>query len=358
MANIFARSPFIVEINETNQIETKIELFIWNGYTAAPASPTYTISKLIPSTSNRQTLYNISPYIKEFFTHAIFQNLYNAYTTGLNTSEWCNVNIKLYKKTSTTFSQVGSTLSYKAFDGYSLYTQGVNEDLGDYLLDEDTYLYWYDSSANLATQRNKRAGCVSFIGNNTDKVKYTNLVSGTSITQTLTQSLVYTVPRVHHTYMASGNKLEILNASDTVLWTGTFKPQVECKYTPVVIDFINKYGAWQREFFFKASKSTINTTNSTYNLLQNNIYGYNVLEGQRKTFNHVMLESITVNSDWRNDSYAEVIRQLSMSDRILLNERPVILKTQSIELQKQINTKMINYSLEFEYSSDINNTVV
>jgi hypothetical protein len=333
MANIFARSPFIVEINETNQIETKIELFIWNGYTAAPASPTYTISKLIPSTSNRQTLYNISPYIKEFFTHAIFQNLYNAYTTGLNTSEWCNVNIKLYKKTSTTFSQVGSTLSYKA-------------------------LYWYDSSANLATQRNKRAGCVSFIGNNTDKVKYTNLVSGTSITQTLTQSLVYTVPRVHHTYMASGNKLEILNASDTVLWTGTFKPQVECKYTPVVIDFINKYGAWQREFFFKASKSTINTTNSTYNLLQNNIYGYNVLEGQRKTFNHVMLESITVNSDWRNDSYAEVIRQLSISDRILLNERPVILKTQSIELQKQINTKMINYSLEFEYSSDINNTVV
>jgi hypothetical protein len=47
-----------------------------------------------------------------------------------------------------------------------------------------------------------------------------------------------------------------------------------------------------------------------------------------------------------------------MSDRILLNERPVILKTQNIELQKQINTKMINYSLEFEYSSDINNTVV
>jgi hypothetical protein len=152
--------------------------------------------------------------------------------------------------------------------------------------------------------------------------------------------------------------MQILDASNNVLWEATFKPIVECRYTPVVIDFINKYGGWQREFFFKASKNTVSTTNTTYNLMQDNLHNYDVLEGQRKVFNSVMLETIQVNSDWRDDSYAEVIRQLMMSERILLNNSPVKLNTNSMEMFKEINTKMINYQLDFEYAYDINNTVL
>ena len=68
MANISARSPFIVEINEAGQIETKVELRIWNGTGSAPAFPTYTLSKLIPAPTVLQTTYNISPYIKEYLS--------------------------------------------------------------------------------------------------------------------------------------------------------------------------------------------------------------------------------------------------------------------------------------------------
>ena len=60
VANIFARSPYIVTINQAGQVETKIELRLWNGTGSAPTDPTYTLSKLIPLPSQIATYYNIS----------------------------------------------------------------------------------------------------------------------------------------------------------------------------------------------------------------------------------------------------------------------------------------------------------
>jgi len=358
MANIFARSPFIIEINEASQIETKVELFIWNGTGSAPTSPTYTLSKLIPSPTITRTTYNISPYLKEFLSHASFGNNYNSINQTLAYTEWCNVSVKKYKKLTTTFTQVGSTTTYKVFDGYGLYTEGYNKDLGNYLLDQGTYYYLYDSNAVLASDPLKRAGDISWIGVGGYKVKYTELNTATTNTVTIPSGGVITTYRVYPTYYDNGNLFQILDASNNVLWQATFKPKTECKYEPVCCDFINRYGAWQREYFFKASKNSINVENTEYNLLQNNLVSYDVLEGQRKTFNTNYSETITVNTDWVDESFSENLRQLMTSERILLDNRPVKINTKSTELFKQINTKMINYTLEFQYASDIINNVV
>ena len=354
---IFARSPFIVRIAETGQIETKVELYIWNGTGSAPASPTYTLSKLIPSATDIETLYNISPYLKEYISHASFGNNYNVINTALSGYEWCNVTVNRYKKITTSFVLVDTT-TYKVFDGYGSYNDGTNPDLGYVLLDEGTYHFEYDSAAVLSTDTLKRAGSVTWSAQSGQKLKYTELNTGTITNGTIPSTGVVTSYRVHPNYYDNGNLMQILDASNNVLWEATFKPIIECKYTPVVIDFINRYGAWQREFFFKASKNTVSTTNTTYNLMQDVLYNYDELEGQRKVFNTVMLETIQVNSDWRDDSYSEVIRQIMMSERILLNNSPVKLNTNSMEMFKQINTKMINYQLDFEYAYDINNTVL
>lgn len=356
MANIFCRSPFIVTINETSQVETKVELRIWNSG-SAPTNPTYTLSKLIPSTTNRATYYNVSPYIKEYIAHLSFPNNYNTVGTSLDTTQYCNVQIKRYKKLTTTFTLLDTT-TYLAFDGWTNYTDGYNEDRGDYLLDEGTYHFEYDSSAVLSTDTLKRAGMITAYVVSGQKVKYTELNTGLTQTSTFSQTGVKTFYRVYPSYYDNGCLTQVLDASNNVLWEATFKPIIECKYTPMVIDFINKYGAWQREFFFKASKSTVNKQNSTFNLLQTTVDNYSVLEGQRKAFNTIIKESIVVNSDWRDDDYAEVIRDILMSERILLNNSPVQLKTQSVELQKHINNKTINYQLEFEYAYDFNNTVI
>ena len=358
MANISARSPFIVEINEAGQIETKVELRIWNGTGSAPTSPTYSLSKLIPAPTVTRTTYNISPYIKEYLSHVSFQNVYNLFSTALTTTEWCNVQVKRYKKLTTSFVLI-DTVTYKAFDGYGLYTEGYNEDLGDYLLNPKTYYYYYDATANLSTQPLKRAGSISWINPGGYKVKLINYKTAVNTTSpAINPSGVYMSLRVDTAYMADGCIFQILNGSNVVQYEATFLPKTECKYEPVCCDFINRYGAWQREFFFKASKNNINVENTEYNLLQSNLVNYSVLEGQRKTFNTNYSETITVNTDWVTEDFSENLRELMTSERILLDNRPVKLNTKSTELFKQINTKMINYTLEFQYASDIINNVV
>ncbi len=96
--SIFARSPFIVEISETGQEGSKVELFLWNGTGAAPANPSYTLSKLIPATNNVNTYYNISPYIREFISFDTRFEIYNTYPAATN-EQWCNVIYKRYKTT-------------------------------------------------------------------------------------------------------------------------------------------------------------------------------------------------------------------------------------------------------------------
>jgi hypothetical protein len=266
--------------------------------------------------------------------------------------------VKRYKVVSGLKNLIDTT-AYKAFDGYGYYEQGYNPSLGNYLLDNNrTFYYNYDSTANLTIDFLKRAGSITLDAISGYKIIRTNLSTLATTTYTITTSAVIDTFRVNPSWLAVGNKVEIFNASDVLQWTGTFKPVESCKYEPVVVDFINKFGGWQREFFFKASNTTINVETSEYNLLQTNLVSYSKFEGQRRTFNTNGKETIKCNTDWVSEDYAETIKQLMLSDRILVNDRPAKMNTKSTELFKSINTKMINYEMTFDIANDIINSVV
>ena len=63
-----SRSPYIIEIAETGQTGSKIELFLWTTG-SQPANPQYTLSKKIPASNNINTYYDIAPYVKEYYTY-------------------------------------------------------------------------------------------------------------------------------------------------------------------------------------------------------------------------------------------------------------------------------------------------
>ena len=358
MAYIFARSPYIIEMNENDAIEYLVELRIWNGTGSAPTNPTYTLRKPIPSTSNRKVAFNISPYIKEFLSHPLFTNNHSA-IAFLPSEEYCNVQIKKGKFTGSDVTvQIGQTENHYGFDGYGLYTEGYNKNLGEFLLNPKTYYYHYVAGANLNNEPLKRAGNFTAFGGEDKEVFYLELGTGNLTRVALPLERWYIIPRVFSNYMAKGCTTSICRGGgETCALIGTFKPKTECKYTPICCDFINRYGAWQREYFFKASKNSINIENSEYNLYQAFV-NYDTKEGQRKIFNTNYTENITVNTDWVSEDFSENLRELMTSERILLDNRPVKLNTKSIELQKHINTKMINYSLEFQYAFDIINNVI
>ena len=356
--SIFARSPYIVEISEALQTGSKINLFIWNGTGAAPTSPTYVLSKLIPASNNVKTYYNISPYIREFISWNTRQQPYNTYSAS-QTSQWCNVKIQKFKLSSGVYTQVGTDITLKAYDGFGYYEQGFNPSLTyDVLHDQGTFNYAYDSAIDPNTNASYRGGFIMVQTGTSYKAKYTNLSSGATFTQNLTNNQLTDVLRVYTSYYSVGNKLEILDTSNAVLWTGYFVPKLNCKYTPVLCDFVNRYGSWQRTWFYAASNDTFNIENTEYNLMQSTFPNYNTLEGQRKVFNTTAKKSIKVNTDWVEESYKDLLKQLMASERILINSLPVKINTKSTELFKSINTKTINYQLEFEFAFNAINNVI
>lgn len=354
---IFVRSPYIVTINESGQEGSKIELFIWNGTGSAPATPQYTLSKLIPATNNLNIYYNISPYVREYITWNTRQTPYSTYSTS-QTTQWCNVQVKRYKLDSGSYTLLG-TDTYKAFDGFGYYEEGYNPTLTyDILRQEGTYTYAYDSTINPSSNADYRAGFVMVQSGNLYKAKYTNLVTAATFTQSLTNNQLTDVMCVYPNYYAYGNKLEILDTTNTVIWTSTFKPNLNCKYVPVVCDFVNQFGCWERTWFYAASNDTFNVENTEYNNMQSSFANYSTLEGQRRMFNTNGKKSIKVNTDWVNENYNDLLKQLMLSERIIINNYPAKINTKSTELFKQVNTKMINYQIEFEFAYDVINSVV
>jgi hypothetical protein len=353
--SIFARSPHIISVAEILNTGSKIELFLWNGTGSAPASSQYTLSKLISATNNLKTEYNISPYIREYITFNTRQQPYNAWTAS-QTTQYVNVKVKRYKLVSGTYTLLDTT-DYKGYDGFGYYEQGYNPTLNyDILHDEGTFNYLYDGLSPSVFD-NRRAGFIMVLTGTSYKARYRNLVTGATFTQSLTNNALTDVLRVYQSYYSSGNSLEILDTGDAVIWSATFIPNQNCKYDPVLCDFVNKYGCWQRTYFYAASNDTLTVESQEYNLMQTNT-DYNTIQGQRHVFNNNGKKSIKVNTDWVTEDYKELLRQIMLSEKIIINDYPAKLNSKSTELFKNINTKMINYSLEFEYAFDVINSVV
>lgn len=341
--NIFARSPYIVEINESAQTSSKVELFIWNGTGSAPSTPTYTLSKNVPSATNLKTTYDISPFIREYINFDEPLALYNTIELT-DTNQWCNVRVKRYKNTGTLLD----TTDYIAYDGYGYYGEGYNHDNGNFSLLPNSTHYFYNNNLTIPIS-SFRAYVVA-----PSTVVWTN-ADGSTNSELIDVTGIYNIPIVYEISDA-GNGVTVSIENATTMAGIKFIPIDECKYQVIPVDFVNKLGAWQKIWFFKASTNTIETTGSEYNLM-NATTNYDVNLGSRKVFNVNGTESIKVNSGWVDDSFAETLQQLLLSERILVDGKPAKMRTKSIEKQKQINTKMINYQLEFDYAYDIINNV-
>lgn len=357
-----ARSPYIIEINESGQTGSKIELFLWNTG-SQPTNPQYTLSKLIPASNKPETYYNISPYVREYFTFTKWQNA-TGLTYDIDTSDNYIVQyaVKRYKAVSGVYSLI-DTLTGTFSDGYGYYEEGYNPSAPSVLLDEGTYFYNYDADISTA-QNNGVWGSFDVQMNIGNSIKYTDLSDGSTITYVSASEGVKSFARVYLTYAPNGNKVEFI-VGGTTRWTGYFKPQCEHKYQPVTVDFINRYGSWSRIFFQKAKRRSIQVKANEYKFNPKELPWTPQDIRQSQEFNINGKESIKLNTGWVNDGYAEVLQQLMFSEKILICDyennqdyAPVKVKTKSLEKQTGLNNGMMNYTLDFEFAYDMINNVM
>ena len=203
-----------------------------------------------------------------------------------------------------------------------------------------------------------RAGSLVFQRTATYNYKYTALNTGATNTGVISSGDVAEMPRLYTGFYSQGNELEITDSGGSVLATYTFKPKEECRYTPVVVDFVNKYGSWQREFFFKVSDTKISTSKSQYNLMQSSNISWSTLEGQRKEFNANGIETLTARPGYVEESFFESLQQMMLSERVVIGDLPVKVKSNSLTKQQNQVKKLIDYTIEFEYTFDMINSVI
>ena len=359
-----SRSPLIFLINVPSQTSTRIELYLWTTG-AQPASPQYTLSKKIPATNNIKTYYDIAPYVKEFYNFGAFDNTAaTLFNTPTSTDYIVKYVVEKFKTIGGVETSAGTEDGY-FMNGYSEYMQGSNTVAANVLLDEGTYLYNYDADIP-TSQGNALAGSFDAEMSIGEKIRYTNLSTAATQDYTATVDGITSFGRVNTGWNLYGNKVEKLNTSSNVIWTATFKPVCEPKYKPVIIDFVNKYGSWSRIYFLKANKRNITVKADNYKLNPQSLpYSPTQDGGQIHEFNKTGNESIKLNTGWVNDSYAEYIQQLLLSENVTLldydyneNYNPVNVKSKSLEKQTGLNNGMMNYTLDFDFAYDLINNVI
>jgi hypothetical protein len=379
---IYTRSPYFITVNESGQVGSKIELRIWNGTGAAPTPATYTFSKSIASSTQIENVYNISPFVKEYI-----DNVAPVYSTAEldSTSIWANVQVKRYKETSVGSYTLLDTTTYLGTNGYTQYLDGYNHTNAS-----NTFMLLSDNAKEIRYDITKSIPYVNILVNrsafDTLTATYTDLagLNPTVVTYTSTKGVIKIPLSILNSNYANGNYLKIYNfnfktrvladggtfeaetclvsAIDHILDTESqyiYKviPVCEPKYSPVICSYVNRFGGWQFLTFFKAQTNNINVQGSNYNLLQDSI-NYNVSKGQSKSFNINGKQSVKLSSGFVPENYSDLIQDLLLSETVLLDGKPVEVKTQASTLKTSLQDKNINYEIEFDYAFNLINNVI
>ena len=153
----------------------------------------------------------------------------------------------------------------------------------------------------------------------------------------------------------------------------------EPKYTPQQIFFVNKLGAWDSITFFKKQTESVSITKESYKpsigTASSSGYTYGNAAATKQNYNFTKENRVTLNTGFVDESFVDTIEEMLMSETIYMvinritnrtgstyeigqSYRWVNVATTSLQRQKHINDKTINYTLEIEYNDLEQNLVV
>lgn len=369
---INARSPYFIEVSG-NQT-TSIQLFIWNGNTE-PASPAYTFTKPAPSATQIDATYDVSPYLLEYIEN--INPVYEAapasesstsfcqfkavkYSNGQNRTVNFNTRVLADGGVCESLNCVGELLEDFVFgtavEGWNNYSGGYNQiRTPDILpLNSSSLVHTYQEQ----TDKTYLNLLVKYAGS-TLVAEYVH--SGTTYTNTILSASVPSgvynmkIPFKLSNFTTS-NILRIKNNGVT-LYTFNVQPVCESKYTPVVCSFVNRYGGWSFLTFYKARVDSLSVESEQHKFLPD-VVNYNTKRGEFKVFNINGKKNVVLNTGFVDENYMEMIEDLMVSTKVLLDGVPVLVNTKSTEMKTGLRDKNINYQVEFQYSFDTINNVV
>jgi hypothetical protein len=157
----------------------------------------------------------------------------------------------------------------------------------------------------------------------------------------------------------SGDYYDVEVYSTTALiFSQRFYLTCEVKYNPYQLSFINRYGMLDYLTFFKRSDERGTFEQDSY---QKSIYNDAFTSpstsiGKYQSFNVNSRNSYTLNTGFVGEDHDEVIEDILMSENVCLRIEgewvSVVPERGTIEYQKNVNQKLINYTMTFTKAFD------
>jgi len=406
---INTRSPFFIKVSDSNLAVAKLELYIYEGVkdiSPDAADLKYSIVKAEIGGSN-YVVFEISDLVKDYI-ESKYDGEYDSYCV------WVNPVITAYSDilgttpiASPTVSPSDYSSQFIATEGYGYFEEGVNPNFDEGLMMSEGTIYRVnDRSVNIPVYTGS-TNSVAFRLNG-ETVYSKNVVYTDPANPTTSEAIQYiasdsnstadsykervledggvfedntlleafeesfdigAVDEVYVNYTAGSEVNEdgdtVYNYKTKVLKVKTF----DCsKYEPIRVTFVNKYGALQDLYFTRKSNESVSVKKDAYKASIVDFSGlsvtYDTTGHQQRTLNLIGNESITLNTDYIDESCNEHIRQLMLSEQVwmtrLTDEElifPLTLKSQSVQMKTSLNDKMIQYTMNFDIANDKINSV-
>ena len=384
---INARSPYFKKYTNTTQgyylSSIQARITVWSGLLSAqPITPTYNITKGNIG-SEEFTNLELSVLIRDFL-----DTEYYSVTQGISGTAddavWVQVDVDLYDGISM-FQQEQDT--FLALDGYGYWDEGSNprtllsggpvqvlnptpmvlmdnrtvyfkrgEDIripvfSEYCSNivtdtggvwELTDVYWGQATQNW----NSTSTPINVVDSDdsADKIQYVTIDSAN---------------------VSTGDTITITSTCLTTIITVITLQEIECgKYDDYRVIFYNKYGALQDFYMSKKSSKDLKIKSEDYN---RNIFNrvdnnYNIAKHQKYTFNLRANQSITLNSEFLPENFNKLVEQLFISEQVWislgLKVEPVVVGSKTLKYKTHTNDKLIQYTVDFDFSNSYINNVI
>jgi hypothetical protein len=370
---INVRSPYMFEatsVGGTDVVSSaSLDIYVYNGtrFSNRPTSPTYRIISAAPKNDSTSIYFNVSEYAKDFFINHINTSLY----------ESTNYFIDVFPSIIVDGVQISRDPEFfTGFYGYGYFEDGANPQNDSGLLQTNYKILKLDDAEVVIPVDTSKATQVTYELNG--QLVYTKAISS-SVSSVSQIGYVTSADVLSHDFekrvlndegIFEGSQCLSQFENDFSLFdfdtiyidtdNEVIKVDVEniyeCKYEPILLSFINKFGAIQKLWFFKNNSVSMNTESKSFrrNTIING--GYESTEHQYKNLFKNGKESITINSGFYPESFNEVFREIMLSEDVWIyyNEEnlPVNIKNSDIKFKTRLDDKLIEYKLDCEFAFD------
>lgn len=367
-----AQSPMIFTVAENTQavlsasFQYYCNLYYWTGSEAASGStPQYVLTKY-PNES-LVGMFDVSRIMNSTLTDTAFANHSNVKYLK------CDFYWNFPSTTGTTVSSsiVGSGV-YKALDGYGIFQEPINQQI------YSKTPHWPIMSDGPVSQSflTGTSGWMSAYVGTTGGTKPTRIVYSGSLGtgQIILSGSISSSQQVQYfpigtncvdfplSTLTTNFSIQPYSASVALGTAIDFTQVCQQKYPNIRIKWKNRYGQFDYYNFYLVNRQGFQSTKRTYQpqlgSWQGTSLSYNNYDSSTLNYLSDSKQTLSVNSDYLDDSYNDILKQLMVSDEIywIYEEtstqeivRPITIRTDSIVFKTGVNDKLVQYQFDFDW---------